>query len=229
MTLPLNHGAYLTPTSTLAATSTDESGNPTTYTLDRFGNPLTVTDALGNVTTYTCNANEQVTEIEQPAVSNGGVMTQPTTHYTYTFSPSTGLLTNEVETDPDGSTQSWVYTTYNTYGGNNVVPTEYTNGDGDETVYTYSTSTGDLLQSEQYANGTYSDNTGQNTAIGGDPITSYVYTPYVNGSSTPGGLVSSTTNPDGDVTAYSYDPAGNPTAAYQGQWSPSPASGRGLQ
>ena len=97
------------------------------------------------------------------------------------------------------------------------MPTEYTNGDGDETVYTYSTSTGDLLQSERYANGTCSDNTGQNTAIGGDPITSYVYTPYVNESSTPGGLVSSTTNPDGDVTAYSYDLAGNTTAADQGQ------------
>ncbi len=27
----------------------------------------------------------------------------------------------------------------------------------------------------------------------------------------------STTNPDGDVTAYSYDTAGNPTATYQGQ------------
>ncbi len=172
LTLPLDNGACLTPTLALAAANADESGDVTTCTLDRFGNPVTVTDALGNETSYTYNADEQVTEVQQPAVSNGGAMTTPTTNYTY--DPSTGVLTGE--TDPDGSTQSWNITSYITYGGTDVVPTEYTNGVGDETVYTYNTSTGDLLQSEQYLNGTTSDNLGQNTAVGGDPITSCVYT-----------------------------------------------------
>ena len=54
-------------------------------------------------------------------------------------------------------------------------------------------------------------------APGGDPITTYVYTPNLGGSATPAGLVWSTSDPDGDVTAYSYDTAGNATATYQGQ------------
>ena len=58
----------------------------------------------------------------------------------------------------------------------------------------------------------------QNTTLGGDPITSYVYTTSGNDPSAPPlGLVSSETNPDGDVTAYSYDAAGSVTATYQGQ------------
>ena len=47
LTLPLDNGACLTPTCAIAATSTDESNDKTTYTLDRFGDPLTVTDAAG--------------------------------------------------------------------------------------------------------------------------------------------------------------------------------------
>ena len=123
MTLPLDNGACLTPTSALAATTTDESGNTTTYTLDRFGNPLTVTDALGNVTTYTCNADEQVTEVQQPAVEQRRRDDGADHDYNYTYSPSTGVLTNESrptarsELDP-----AWDYTTCATAGGNDVVP-----------------------------------------------------------------------------------------------------------
>ena len=172
LTLPLDNGAYLTPTADIQATTTDESSNVTTYTLDQFGNPLTVTNALNNTTTYTRNNDGLVTEMVQPNVANDGSMTGPTTWYYY---DSYGNL--QSEQSPDGSTQTWTHTTYNTtYGGPDDVVTEYTDGLSNDTVYSFNTSTGDLLHSEQYVNGTTADNTGQNTTSGGDPITSYVYT-----------------------------------------------------
>jgi YD repeat-containing protein len=211
--MPLANGAYLTPTANIEATTTDESSNTTSETLDRFGDPLSETNALGNTTAYTLNDNSQVTEMVQPTVVNGASTAAPTTYFTY---DSDGNL--HTEESPDGSTQTWTYSSYATYGGDYDEVTEYTDGLGNDTVDTYGASTGDLLSSEQYVNGTTADNTGQNTTAGGDPITTYVYTGSPGGGSTPpAGLVQSTTDADGYVTACSYDEAGNPTAESQGQ------------
>ena len=109
----------------------------------------------------------------------------------HTSYDSDGNLTEE--TLPDGSVQKWsyYYDTDTISGGGKIDLVEsWTEYDGDtaieQTVYTYYSSdgdsNGDLLSVEQEANGPYTDgaenldNTGQNTAPGGDPITSYVYT-----------------------------------------------------
>ena len=71
------------------------------------------------------------------------------------------------------------------------MPVDSIDGLGNETIYSYNTSTGDLLSSEKEVTpgtpesggldttaGVYNPN--QNTAEGGDPITSYVYTSAAN-------------------------------------------------
>ncbi len=75
------------------------------------------------------------------------------------------------------------------------MPVDSIDGLGNETIYSYNTSTGDLLSSEQEVTpgtaevngldttpGVYNQN--QNTAQGGDPITSYVYTSIANSGAT---------------------------------------------
>ena len=203
----------LTVAADVRATCTDQSSNTTTYTLDPFGNPLTVTDALGNMTTYTRNDNSQVTEVVQPAVVNGTSTAAPTTVYGY---DSDGNL--HTERSPDGSTRTWTYTSYSTYGGDFDEVTEYTDGVGNETAYSYDTSTGDLLTTDQYANGTSPDDEGQGTGPEtSDPITTDVYTQYSGSDSAPpAGLVASETDPDGFVSGTTYDPAGSPTGRLSG-------------
>jgi RHS repeat-associated protein len=215
--------AYLVPSTTVRGVETDEAGAPTVYTFDTFGDATSVEDALGNITVSEFNCNGLVTETIAPSVINDGSPANPTTDFTY------NTCTDELssETAPDGSTQSWTYATYMTPGGPDEVVTLYTDGRGNETAYSYDgtdvedvlTGTADLLSSEQYANGTSANNEGQDmTADGSDPITTYVYTQYSDGDEAPpAGLVLSTTDPDGDITASTYDAAGNPTATYQGQ------------
>jgi YD repeat-containing protein len=214
-TLPIDNGAYLTPVSAVAATTTDESSNVASETLNRFGDPIDVTNALSATTSYTRDDNSLVTEMVQPAVDNGGTMDNPTTYYTY---DAYGSIASEEA--PDGSTQTWTNTLETaTYGGPDDVVTEYANGLGHKTLYSVSASTGDSLSSEQYANGTSANDLGQNTAAdGGDPINSFVYTTGSGwNASAPLGSVASTTDPDGYVSAYTYDAAGNETTEYKGQ------------
>ena len=155
----------------------------------------------------------------QPSVANGGSPTTPTTTYYY---DSDGNLTSETLPNGTQETLTYYYDVDPTSGGGKIdLLQSFTQTAGtqpsEETVYTYNLSNGDdsngdLLSVEKYANGAnYPD-----PAI--DPITSYAYTPYTGNSSTPpAGLVSSVINPVGDVTAYTYDPAGNPLTTSQGQ------------
>jgi YD repeat-containing protein len=185
--------------------------DPSTGTSEDFGSDgalLTVTDHDGNVTTY-----------GQPFDSSGTAVGLQTS---YSYDMTTGMMTGE--TAPDGSTQAWSYASYTTYGGQYDVVTDYENALGNYTAYTYDTSTtpnsADLITTEQFASGSSSDpdDTGQNMAVdGGDPITTAVYTTAGNSSGVPLGLVYSTTDPDGLVSAFQYDADGNTTATYNGQ------------
>ena len=124
--------AYLVPNTTVRGVETDQSGSPTLYTFDTFGDTTSVEDAPANTTVSLYSIDDVdyglVTEVVQPAVMNGGSAAYPTTYYSY-YSD-----TNELDTEesPDGSTQTWnSYTTYDTYGGPDEQVTSYTNGLGD--------------------------------------------------------------------------------------------------
>ena len=194
-TLPLDNAAItVLPTSAVQATSTDENGDTTSYILDQYGNPLAVTNALGQTTVYVRpaaytasdtglsvpNVADLATEMDQPDPATGQHdSNSPKTYYSYN---SLGEMTSE--TSPDDSTQSWQYATYYTDGGPDEVANLYQDGLGNQTVYSYDPTTGDLLYAEQYANGQSPSNSqdyignytlpgewnpGQSTTPGGDP------------------------------------------------------------
>ncbi|MGO9111521.1 MAG: beta strand repeat-containing protein, partial [Thermoguttaceae bacterium] len=240
--------AYLVISATARAVAYDQSQNPTAYTFDAYGNVTSIEDPLGNSTLYDRNWLENglytglVKEMDQPVVGNGsGKSVTPVTTYTYdNYGSMNWVSLPDGAGGIDGTQENWTYE-YNETDANTDAPIdlvkssyEETSQATEQTVYSYNSSSGlaysgDPTYVEQEANGYSSSNSapsgapgaynsGQNTAQGGNPITSYVYTP-VPGSSggTPAGLVASTTNPDGDVTAYLYDSVGNVTAMYQGQ------------
>jgi YD repeat-containing protein len=127
----------LTPASSCIASYTDQLNHTTTFTLDSFGNPLTVTDALGYTTVYRRDANGQVLEVDQPNATVGdanygqtldanGAALGPVTSFSY--DSRTGMLSGA--TNPDGSQRYWDYAAYATPGRNYVVPTETGSGIG---------------------------------------------------------------------------------------------------
>jgi hypothetical protein len=217
--------AYLVPSTTVRGVVTDEAGAPTICTFDAFADQTSVEDAAGDISVSTFNTYALVTAVIPPPVDNNGTLDNPATYYSYWTIGDAATNELETETAPDGSTQNWTYETYTTYGGPDEVVEYYENAVGDYTYYTYDTSgspyvTADLIKTEQSATGSYEDDDGQSTnpqTIDDttDPITTDVYTQ--SGGGTVAGLISSETNPDGFVSAFSYNTAGEQTAAYQGQ------------
>ena len=110
LTLPLDNGKCLTPSSAIVATTTDQSHATTTYTLDQFGNPLTVTDALGHETIYARDANGLVTAMYRPdpttgiTVASSSDPAEPVTTYDY---DAYGNLISEML--PDGTQETSIY------------------------------------------------------------------------------------------------------------------------
>jgi RHS repeat-associated protein len=212
--------ALLVPNTAVRGVLTNAAGDPTLETFDQFADVTSSEDAAGNLTVSTFTGNGLVSEVVQPSVSNLGAAVCPTTYYTYYSSTDYGSADElATETAPNGAEQIWsCYTTIPTPGGPDEVAQLYTNGLGNKTQYTYSASTADLIETDQYANGSSSSSDNipvQNTAPGGDPYTTTVYS--TAGTGVVGGLPLSTVNPDGDVSAQNYDGGGDVTASFQGQ------------
>ena len=126
--------ANLVPSATAVGVVTDQNGSPTVISFDKFGDPTSVENALGAMTIYVrpseympsdgsediSNIGDLVTQIIQPSVLSGYSMVSPTTDLGY---DSGGNLTSQA--NPDGSSQYWDYTSFDTLGGNYVVPTQW--------------------------------------------------------------------------------------------------------
>ena len=143
------------------------------------------------------NGNGQVTAMTEPAVDNGGTSVSPVTSYGYTGETEYTGPDLASENLPDGSLETWTYSTLTLGNGAKYdVPDLYTDypnglygGGTEETAYSYDTNYGDLIQTEQYANGSSADPSGQNTSVGGDPITTDVYSNSSNSTGIPYGLL----------------------------------------
>src|SRR5690606_21029821 len=117
----------------------------------------------------------------------------------YTYDNRGNRLT---ETLPDESVREWVYhSTWN-------LPVQYTDANGQITLYTYD-STYALLLSETRVIGEIDDSVNLETD---DLTTIYTYTPTpVLSSDAPQGLVASVTSADGIVTEFEYNNIGRVT------------------
>ncbi len=216
----------------------DQSRSPTIETFNGVGAPTSVENALGQTTINqyvelddSTVETDLVSNIYRPDPATGTASTSDSD------SPETSISYDDYgqpasETSPDGSTEYWTTGSADsstaatiTYAGLSGVyglydeTTFYQDGLYNQTAYLYATDTGDLIKTQQYASGSSSDpnDEGQNTTPGGDPITTDVYTGDPGGDGPPAGLIASETNPDGGVSAFSYDNAGSQTATFQGQ------------
>ena len=200
-----SNAAPLVLTAAAVGVQTDQSGNPTIYTFDTFGDPTSVENALGYTTVYQRNANGQVTEMDQPDPATGQTFygntpIGPVTSYSY---DAYGMLTGE--TDPDGREQDWLYETIATPGGPYDVPTQTGEGCGalqqwqtppinqittfkynDGDTYTYSPELSVNFENEAV----YSSSSGNSFSgsVSGGTVT-WIYAYYV------GGLLETTTVP----------------------------------
>ncbi len=134
--------AALVLTAQAVGVQTDQSGNPTVYTFDQFGNPTSVENALGDTTAYSYWTTADsvptslVQEIDQPnATQDSGYEGQtfsgdsavgPVTQYSYN---SYGMETGETDL-ANGELQDWVYEILTTSGGTYEVPTQTGEGFG---------------------------------------------------------------------------------------------------
>ena len=211
------------PGGLLATTQNVQLQNKTSFVYDGNGNLQKQTDALNNVTTYTYDANgnrsSQTVTRTLPAAQGGGTQTL-TTNYVYD-----GLNRLVKTIYPDGATTQVVYnklgqqaatidargnqTTYTYDADGRLIGTSYpdkasegyrldNNGNrirffpraGDQTLYTYDP-LNRLTQSQVGTNASSA------------AITTTVYDAE--------GQVTSTKDPDGNVTQYFYDDAGRRT------------------
>jgi RHS repeat-associated protein len=189
----------------------DLNGNTTTFSYTD-GELTTVTDASGRTLTLTWTG-DNITEITGPdgqsvsyAYNGAGDLVEFTNqaggNTYYTYDSDNNLLTIE---DPDGNT------TTNTYKASGQVATQ-TDPDGNETTFTYSVpASGDTATLVKAPDGDktyflYSDGLLDQETKAYDTslavTTSYTYDPITLG-------VATETDPNGNVTSYTYDQAGN--------------------
>ncbi|HXB37152.1 MAG TPA: RHS repeat-associated core domain-containing protein, partial [Acidimicrobiales bacterium] len=219
-----NSGGAQTATTTITRDTSDQSlvttgpnGGTVTNTYDANGNVLTSTDALGNETLRAYNAGNQNWCVVKPAEVKNGVTcpsTEPTSPPSpgssdpyagaaITFYNSVGEIT--ATTDPLGNTATFSYTS-----GVSGVPDDLLYCMVDPASYQASVTcpaygathvTGTATSTYDSAG----DKLTSTTASGATTSYSYSY-----GSTHPG-LMSSSTDPNGTVTSYLYNGAGEPT------------------
>ena len=195
-------------------TITDPGGR--VYTLTWTGNHITqLADSAGRVVTYAYDANDNLTDVygvgtvRTPSVQNNDRM-----QYTYT---AAHLMSSMRTPDNYGGAASAV--TSMTYDSSERVATQ-TDALGNTTTFTYGPNgglaAGQTLTTDPaghetldtYANGLLTSETkGYGTTNAG--TWSYTYDPVTLG-------VSTETDPDGNVTTYSYDDHGNRTSESNG-------------
>jgi RHS repeat-associated protein len=170
----------------------DERDKLSYFKSDRFGATTWEKDAVGNETTYQRDSEGRVTKITGP--DPDGPEPAPVTEYTY---DSLGNVT--FTKHPDGSTESWTYTTGFSH------PTSHTDRRGKLTKYTLDPDTG-LVEEVRQVIGQVDDFVNYETD---DLVTTFTHTPLpTHADQPPAGLVKSITDPLGRITWHDYDTYG---------------------
>lgn len=181
----------------LSTTITNNDGKKWTYFYDCYMNTTMVQDPEGKrtITEYAYNDSLKYYSDVKAKVDRNGNRTE------YMVDPATGNTTKI--TNPDGGFKTFVYDKWN-----NV--TEETNESGNKTYYIYDIEGANLLKKVQPVNGT-SAYTGDNIADFVITANTYYSKSEANSlfSCNAAGLLKTLTDPEGNVTTYSYDRYGN--------------------
>jgi RHS repeat-associated protein len=185
-------------------------GTTISFGYDSSNDLTSITNGDNVTTTLTYNSNHQVTAVSQPYGSGGGTATTrlsyvsptetqvatPNTdqsepvasvpNITYTIDPATSLVTNVV--NQAGNTESTTYTPFDDVATS-------TNAVGGVTTNTYGANSGESLTESQSPTGSATYLAYDNSDTATDPTASF--------------QPSSSTDGQGNVTAYIYDGAGN--------------------
>ena len=168
---------------------TDELGNTSTYTTDRFGNITLWTDPLGNTTTWTRDSDGLVTTLTEPDPDGAGSRQAQVTQYEYDSDNITQI------TYADSSTETWTYGPFDQ-------PTSHTDTLGQQTLWGIDSNTGDILSMTQVVGQVDDAGNGETD----DVTTTYTYTATPqNAGDLPGGLPLTETDPLGRVMQYAYE------------------------
>jgi len=196
-------------------TITDPAGR--TYTLTWTGAHITeLADSAGRVVTYSYDGSDDLTDVYGVGTVRSGGTAQDNDHTQYAYT-SAHLMTSVRTPDNYGGAASAV--TSMTYDGSERV-TAQTDANGHTTTFTYGPggglSAGQTLTTDPsghealdtYANGLLTSETkGYGTSSAG--TWSYTYDPVTLG-------ISTETDPDGNLTTYTYDDHGNVTSKSNG-------------
>ncbi|MGH9103700.1 MAG: LamG-like jellyroll fold domain-containing protein, partial [Acidimicrobiales bacterium] len=196
---------------------TDANGGVWHYGYDPSENLDQITDPDGHVTTLSYDSSRRVSSITQ--VTDTSAMTGPTTAFTYSpgsaSSPGSGQT---VVTDPNGH-----YTTYSYDSFDRV--SSVTNALGHSRSSTYTPNSDPQALTDALSNVTtlsYDNSNNlaaiQSPSLGAGQSGAATTYSYATPGSVSGGayLPSSSTNPQGDCSAYTYDPSGNLATTYGG-------------
>ncbi|MDD3470435.1 MAG: hypothetical protein PHE53_10745 [Thermoguttaceae bacterium] len=175
---------------------TDSLGNITRTQVNRYGQPVQVTERWNTTnavtTVYGYNLSGQVVTQTTLDPDGSGPLQSTTTSYTY---DSDGYLLKIIH--PDNTKQIWTYTQIHPLTNPHwKCAATYTDETGLVTQYTWDTS-GQLLSESVVVSSTDTR------------TTSYTWTSSpVNASDPPAGLISTITDPEGNVTKYQYNSRG---------------------